>query len=239
MIVIPAIDIIGAKTVRLEKGDYDKKLSYSTTPVEAARKWESMGAEFLHIVDLDGARQGKPVNLEVAAEIVKAITIPAEIGGGYRTCEDIDNALNVGISRVIVGSSAVKDLVFAKEIIGKYGDKVIISIDVLDGKVKVHGWEADSEYELSFLIAKMEEFGAKRLICTDISKDGTLTGPDTSFLKDLLNSTNINIVYAGGIKNVEHIRQLRELSGLGLEGAITGRAIYDGTLDLEEAISAC
>ncbi len=241
MIIIPAIDIIDGKTVRLVKGDYDKKLSYDLSPASAAREWQDKGAGMLHIIDLDGARSGEPVNLDIAASIAKELTIPVEIGGGYRNFSQVDEALNLGISRVILGSSAVKDLVFAKEAITKYGDKIIISVDVLEGEIKVHGWEADSDYDLDFYLGKIKEFGAKRIIFTDVSKDGTLEGPNIDYLIELLTGSakGLKMVYAGGIKSVDNIRDLKKIEYLGIEGVVSGRALYDGTLDVEEAIDAC
>lgn len=237
MKIIPAIDIIEGKTVRLEKGDYDKKISYDLTPVDAAFELEKQGAGFLHVIDLDGAREGEPVNIETIKKIVEKVNIPIEVGGGYRTFDDIDRALNIGVERVILGSSAVKDLSFAEKAIKKYGEKVIISIDVLDGKIKVHGWEADSEHELTMVLSKLKEFGATRINFTDVSKDGTLEGPDIGLLKEILDSTDLKMIYAGGIKSIEHIKALKNIESMGIEGVITGRAIYDGTIDIREAIS--
>ncbi|MBF0252674.1 MAG: 1-(5-phosphoribosyl)-5-[(5-phosphoribosylamino)methylideneamino]imidazole-4-carboxamide isomerase [Candidatus Omnitrophica bacterium] len=241
MIILPAIDIIDGKTVRLVKGNYDNKLSYDLSPLEAAREWKDSGAGMLHIIDLDGAKKGEPVNLNVASEIVKELDISIEIGGGYRNFDQVDMALSLGVTRVILGSSAVKDLDFARRAIKNYGEKIIISVDVLDGEIKVHGWEAGSEYDLDYYLNKIKEYGAKRIIFTDVSKDGTLEGPDINYLKNLLSGSakGLKMVYAGGIKNLQNINALIDIEEFGIEGIVTGRAIYDGTLDLKEAIDAC
>lgn len=239
MKIYPAIDLIGGKTVRLVQGDYDKKLSYDIDPVEAAVKWESMGAEFLHIVDLDGAKAGRPVNLDVAEKIAGAVRIPVEIGGGYRNIEDIQKALDKGMRRVIVGSKAFEDKAFAKECARKFGDRVIFSVDARNGRIMSEGWELESGCDdVDMIEMFVRECGAKEIIYTDIQKDGMLTGPSTDKLEKILDGIEVNIVSAGGIKTVEHIKELKKIESKGLSGVIIGRALYDGTIDLEEAIDA-
>ena len=239
MRIYPAIDLIGGKTVRLEQGRYDKQLSYDIDPVEAAKKWESMGAEFLHIVDLDGAKAGKPMNLAVAEEIVKAANIPVEIGGGYRTIEDIQMALDKGVRRVIVGSKAFEDKSFAKECAETFGDGVIFSVDAKNGQIMSDGWELDSGCDdVGMIEVFVSECGAKEIIYTDIQKDGMLTGPSTGVLENILDKIDIKIISAGGIKTVDHVKELKKIEEKGLSGVIIGRALYDGTIDLKEAIDA-
>jgi phosphoribosylformimino-5-aminoimidazole carboxamide ribotide isomerase len=239
MKIIPAIDLIDGKTVRLEQGKYDAKLSYDVLPIEAARRWEQCGAEYLHIIDLDGAKKGEPVNLNLAGAIVKEVSLPVEIGGGYRNKKDIDLALAMGFDRVIVGSKVFEDKQFAADIIKSYGNRIIISVDATKDKIKIHGWETAIESDLFEVLDEFISFGLEEIIYTDISKDGTLAGPDTVFLRTLLERTGLKITYAGGIKNVEHILALKDLAGLGVNGVIVGRALYDKTIDLEEAINAC
>ena len=238
MKIIPAIDIIGAKTVRLEKGNYDRKLSYDMAPVDAALTWESAGAEMLHVIDLDGAREGRPVNFSVVEEIIKAVNIPVETGGGYRKEIDIKRALDMGVWRVIAGSKAFEEVDFARNIIKDFGERVILSVDVDHGKLCIHGWEKSLDLDVESMINKLVSFGVKEIIYTDVSKDGTLAGPDISVIEKIMSTVSVNFVYAGGVKNIEHIRQLKGLEPVGLTGVITGRALYDGTIKLEEAISA-
>jgi phosphoribosylformimino-5-aminoimidazole carboxamide ribotide isomerase len=239
MKVIPAIDIIGGKTVRLVRGSYSRKMSYTVHPVDAAREWESCGAGFLHVVDLDGAKAGKPVNLDVAEQIAKSVDIPVELGGGYRKVSDIKKALDKGIWRIIIGSKAIEEPEFAREVIKSFKSRVILSVDADKEKLKTRGWERSVGLNIFEMVEKFKAYGAKEMIYTDISRDGTLSGPDAVFLKKFLIRTKIKCVYAGGIKTLAHIKKLKKLSGLGLTGVVVGRSIYDGTLDLEEAVNAC
>jgi phosphoribosylformimino-5-aminoimidazole carboxamide ribotide isomerase len=239
MKIIPAIDLIDGKTVRLEQGEYDRQLSYTIDPVEAAKKWESMGAEMIHVVDLDGARQGKPINLEVAKKIVNCVNVPIEIGGGYRSIEDIENALSQGISRVIVGSRAFEDYEFARLCVNEFVEKVIFSFDVKGFSPSVRGWKKTTDVDFFEILDWFIEYGAKEIIYTDITRDGMLSGPNIENLKKILSKGNIKVISAGGVKNLEHILELKKLEDMGLSGVIVGRAIYDGTLDLKGAIDAC
>lgn len=238
MKIIPAIDIIDGKTVRLEQGRYDRELKYEIKPVEAAREWESMGAELIHVVDLDGARQGRPVNLSVLKEIARAVNVPVEVGGGFRKEIDIKDALNNGAWRVIIGSKALEEIDFARNCIETFHAQVIISVDVKELKPRVHGWEKGLDLDLFDVLKKFVSFGAKELIYTDIQKDGMLSGPAAENLEKILKEVKVKIISAGGIKTIEHIKELKKLEGLGLSGVIVGRALYDGTIDLKEAIDA-
>lgn len=239
MRIYPAIDLIEGKTVRLVQGEYDRKLSYDISPVDAAKKWVSMGAEYIHVVDLDGARKGSPVNLAVVSDIVKSVAgVPVEVGGGYRSLNDIYKALVAGVRRVIVGSQAFKDPDFALGCVKEFGDRVIFSVDAKSGQIMSEGWEARSgRDDIGMIKIFVEKCGAKEVIYTDISKDGMLTGPDLDNLKRILGSVDVKVISAGGVKTVEHIRQLAGL-GEGISGAVIGRALYDGTIDLKEAIDA-
>jgi len=239
MKIIPAIDIIDGRTVRLEKGRYDQKLSYAVDPVEAAREWELLGAELLHVIDLDGARQGGPVNLYVIEEIARAVNIPIQVGGGYRRESDIKWALDKGEWRVVVGTKALEEVDFARDIIDVFKERVILSVDADREKIHTHGWSKALDLNLSDVIERFISFGAKEIIYTDISKDGTLSGPDTDLLKKVFEKHNASFIYAGGIRTIDHLRELRALEKAGLIGIIVGRALYDGTLDLKEAIDAC
>ncbi len=238
MKIIPAVDIIGGKTVRLEQGQYDRELNYDISPVEAARKWEASGAELIHVVDLDGAKEGRPVNLDTIEEIVKAVNVPVEVGGGFRKELDIKDGLNRGIWRVVVGSSALEDLDFARNCIENFQDRVVLSVDAEGYKPRVRGWEKATELDLFEVMKKFVSFGVKELIYTDIKRDGTLTGPNIENIKKILTEVGVRIISAGGIKTVDHIKELKALEAMGLSGVIIGRALYDGTISLKEAIDA-
>lgn len=238
MKIIPAIDLIDGKTVRLKQGEYNRKISYDIDPVEAACKWESMGAELIHIVDLDGARSGHPMNLDVVEKIIKTVKVPVEVGGGFREKKDIQDALDRGVSRVVIGSKAFEEIGFAKDCITGFGDKVILSGDAKNLKPQVHGWEKALDMDLFETLRKFVSFGAKEMIFTDIQKDGMLSGPSIDSLSKLLDEVDVKIVSAGGVKTVEHVYELKKLEDKGLSGVIVGRALYEGTIDLKEAINA-
>ncbi|MFH1837092.1 MAG: 1-(5-phosphoribosyl)-5-[(5-phosphoribosylamino)methylideneamino]imidazole-4-carboxamide isomerase [Candidatus Omnitrophota bacterium] len=238
MKIIPAIDLIDGKTVRLKQGEYDRKISYDIDPIEAARKWGSMGAELIHIVDLDGAREGRPMNLDVVEKIIGAVNVPVEVGGGFRNKEDIQLALARGVSRVVVGSKAFEEIDFAEDCIISFGEKVILSADAKNFKPQVHGWETALDMDLFEILKKFVSFGAKEIIFTDIQKDGMLTGPSIDSLKKILEEVDVKIVSAGGVKTVEDVRELKKLEDKGLSGVIIGRALYEGTIGLKEAINA-
>jgi len=241
MVIYPAIDLIGGRTVRLEQGRYDRKLSYDISPEEAARKWVSMGAEYIHVIDLDGARTGRLSNLDVVKRIVASVgDVPVQTGGGYRSVEDIQTALDAGSARVIIGSRAFADRKFAEECSSRFGDRVIFSVDARSGQIMAEGWEVGSGLKDKDMIKMfVEKCGAREIIYTDIVKDGMLSGPDTGNLERILSSVHVKVISAGGVKTVEHIKQLKKLEPLGISGAVIGRALYEGTIDLKEAIDAC
>lgn len=238
MKIIPAIDLIAGKTVRLEQGEYSRKLSYDISPVEAAKKWEFMGAELIHVIDLDGAREGKPVNLSVVEEIVKAVKVPVQTGGGYRTKEDIKNALDKGVYRVIVGSKALRDMHFTQECIKEFGEGIIFSLDVKNFRPSVDGWEHTVDIDVPTVLEWFRDFGVKEMIYTDIESDGMLKGPNIENLERVLDISRIKIISAGGVKTAEDIKKMKKLEDKGLSGVIIGRALYEGTIDLKEAIDA-
>jgi len=237
MKIIPAIDLIGGKTVRLEQGEYDRMLNYEISPQNAALKWESMGAELIHIVDLDGAKKGEPVNLSVVREIVKVLKIPVELGGGFRTVENISEALNAGVWRVIVGSRAFEDMDFARGVAKEFGAHIIFSMDIKALKPSVRGWKKTLNLDISDILSFFASLGVKEIIYTDIESDGMLSGPNIDNLKRILSETDIKIISAGGVKTIEDIHALKEMEDAGISGVIIGRALYEGTIDLKEAIS--
>ena len=237
MIVFPAIDIRGGKCVRLFKGDFDRETVFSDHPWEMAKKWQSQGAEFLHLVDLDGARAGEPQNLSTVREILSAISIPAELGGGIRTMKDIEGVLSLGIRRVILGSVAVRDPELVRVACAEYGgERVVVGIDAREGIVAVDGWGVSGGVKAEELAKRMAEAGVRTIIYTDISRDGTLSGVNVEATASLARATGLRVVASGGVKSPEDIRRLKACEKDGIEGVILGKSIYAGALDLREAI---
>ncbi len=235
MLLIPAIDLKNGEAVRLYKGDYNQKTVYSSTPEDIAKAFEAMGAHYLHVVDLDGAKDGQTTNLETIKKIRKAISIPMELGGGIRNMETVDLYLNeVGIDRVILGTAAVHDPLFLKEALKVYGPKrIVVGVDIKDGYVSTSGWlETSQVYYLDFLKV-LEEIGVKTIVCTDISKDGTLTGPSFEIYEEIKKNTHLDFVVSGGVKGNEDIYKVNDLN---YYGCIVGKAYYEGKVDLKEVI---
>ncbi len=222
--------------VRLLQGKYEEETIYSDDPVDIARDWQDKGAMLIHIVDLDGALKGELKNIEIVEKIVKSITIPVELGGGIRSRTDIDLVLEKGISRVILGTKACRDEQFIKEMVLKFGEKIIVSIDVKYEKVAMQGWTATAQLSALELAGKMEELGVRGIIYTDISRDGTLRGPDTEGISRMLAAVNIPIIASGGISSLEDIQSLKSLEKEGLSGVIVGKALYEGKIDLTQAM---
>lgn len=208
---------------------------YGNDPVTIAKKWESEGGEYLHVVDLDGALKGCGVNSHIIADICSSVNIPVQTGGGIRTQEDIESRFSCGIQRVIIGTSAVRDTDFIKRAADKYADRIIIGIDAKDGMVAIEGWKELSDFTAIEFAKKMESLGIRSFIYTDIATDGTLKGPNVAAMSEMSAAVNANVIASGGIGNIEHIKML---SGTGVEGIITGRALYEGTISLKEAIAA-
>lgn len=233
MIIIPAIDIIDGKPVRLYQGDYNKKEIVAEDILETAKKFESLGAEYIHLVDLDGAKKGELVNGEVIIKVANSVNVPVEVGGGIRTFETIKYLIDNGVSRVILGTSAMEDEELVKKAIAAYKDKIAVGIDCKDGYACGRGWlEKSSLYYIDFA-KKLKELGVQTVIVTDISKDGTLEGPNVEMLKKLKEEVDINITASGGIRDIKNIKDLNDMD---IYGAITGKAIYAETLSLEDAI---
>ena len=236
MIIIPAIDIIDGAPVRLYQGDYGKKEVVGTSILDIAKEFESAGAGYIHLVDLDGAKAGKRINQEVICDVARTVSVPVEVGGGIRSMEDIEYYLEHGVSRVILGTSAIRDRELLQAALDKYGEKIAVGLDCKNGYVCGSGWLEDSEYYYLDFARDMEALGVKTIIFTDISKDGTLAGPNLDMLKQLKESCSLDITASGGIRDIEHIRQLKDLD---LYAAITGKAMYAKTLSLTEAIKLC
>jgi phosphoribosylformimino-5-aminoimidazole carboxamide ribotide isomerase len=238
MEVIPAVDIKGGKCVRLRQGEFTQVETYSEDPVKYALRWQQEGAKRLHVVDLDGARVGMPQNLDAVRQILRRVSIPVQLGGGIRNAEVIERVLNLGVSRVILGTSVAQNDDIARSALMMYGEKVIVGIDAKDGFVAISGWmERTNESAVAFA-KRMVGFGARRIIFTDIARDGMLTGPNISALGDMLASVAVPIIASGGVGSLDHIRSLAGLNVPNLEGVIVGKALYTGAVALPEAISA-
>ena len=237
MRIYPAIDIRGGKAVRLFKGDFAQETVFSDSPAAMAKQWEAQGAEFLHLVDLDGARAGHSENLAVVKEILAAVRVPVELGGGIRTMENIDEVLQLGVRRVILGSVAVRDPELVKAACKKYGDRIVVGIDAKDGIVAVDGWGVSGDVDVITLAKKMKSVGVKTIIYTDISRDGTLSGVNVEATAKLARESGVNVVASGGVRDLDDIRALLPFEKDGIEGVIVGKSIYTGSLDLKKAIA--
>lgn len=233
MKLYPAIDLKDGNCVRLIQGDYKEITVYGTSPAEMAKKWESLGGTYLHIVDLDGAKEGKSINEGAIGDIVAAVKIPVEVGGGIRTLEDIKEQLAQGIDRVILGSAAIKNKALVKEAIETFGaDKIVVGVDAKGGKVAIEGWlEVTDTTALSFC-KELEAMGVKTVIYTDIAKDGMMQGPNIEETAKLVEATKLDIIASGGVSGIE---DLERLEAIGVHGAIIGKALYIGAIDLKEA----
>ena len=236
MIIFPPLDIRGGKCVRLLKGDFKQETVFSDRPEEMAKKWQAQGAEFLHLVDLDGALAGESRNLETVRAILAAVDIPVELGGGIRTMKNIDDVLSLGVRRVILGSVAVRDPGLVKEACARYGDRIVVGIDAKDGIVAVDGWGVSGDVEAAALAREMKKAGVKTIIYTDISRDGTLSGVNVEATAKLARESGVNVVASGGVKSLSDIEALKPYEKDGIEGVIVGKSIYMGTLDLAQAI---
>ena len=232
MKIYPAIDLIDGRCVRLVQGDYKQMSVYNENPAEVAKKWESMGAEFLHLVDLDGARKGTAHNDEAVKKIIDATSIPIQIGGGIRTIADIKSKLDMGITRVILGTVAVTNPDLTKEAVEKFGKGVAVGVDASGGKVAISGWTSVSDLYSVSLIEKLVQMGVDTIIYTDVAKDGMMSGPNTPMYKEVA-SVKANIIAAGGVTTIEDVRALAKT---GISGAIIGKSLYLDSIDLREAI---
>ncbi len=233
MLIFPAIDLCDKKAVRLYKGDYNRMTVYSDNPAEIANDFEAQGATHIHIVDLDGAKNGDTPNLDTVKEIIASTSLFSEIGGGIRSMETVDKYIDAGINRVILGTAAVQDEEFLKKAVEKYGSKIAVGADIKDGYVAIKGWIEKSEYECFEFCEKMQSIGVKTLICTDISKDGAMMGTNHELYKALSERFDMQIVASGGVSSVKDVEKLAKLD---IYGAIIGKAYYTGAISLKEAI---
>jgi len=234
MIILPAVDMRGGRCVRLFQGDYGRETVYGESPVQMAERWAGMGAEFLHLVDLDGARAGAPTQKDLVKEIARAVSIPVEIGGGIRERETITEYVESGIERVIVGTRALEDPDWLAAMCAEFPGRIVCGVDARDGKVAVRGWESDSGVEaLAFVEKRLNGAGLRAVIFTDIATDGTLAGPSLESTRAFCECSDAPVIASGGIGSIEHVAAV---AALPVEGVIIGRAIYVGDVDLPEAI---
>ena len=236
MLIIPAVDILDGNAVRLTQGDYQKQKKYSMFPEEMALKWQDAGAQYLHVVDLDGAKKGALANIFTIKRIVDAINIPIEVGGGVRKMSDIENLLDIGVERVIIGSAAVDDPTFVMEAAENFGEQVIVGIDARDGVVVVHGWSDSGEMQATELAARIGDYGISTIIYTDIARDGMLQGIDAAQVAEIAEHSGIDVIASGGVTSLDDIKNLKEHENAGIVGAIIGKALYENKIDLTEAL---
>lgn len=237
MLIIPAIDLRSGKCVRLVEGKLDQETIYSDDPVAQAKTWEDLGAKMIHLVDLDGAFTGSPKNLEVVKEILQAVKTPVELGGGIRDLATIKMLLEMGIERVILGTVAINHPELVKEACALYGDRVIVGIDSKNGFVAIEGWEATVEKTTVELALEMKAMGLKRVVFTDIRRDGTMKGPNLESTQELAEKTGLKVVASGGVSSIQDVRNLKALEPFGVDSVIMGKALYTGDVKLEEALA--
>lgn len=238
MEILPAIDLLGGKCVRLYQGDYDQSQVYHEDPLAVARQWQAQGATRLHLVDLDGAKAGTPVNLPAIAAMVEALAIPVQVGGGLRNRERVKELLDLGVKRVILGTVAVENPALVGELCGEFPGQIVVGIDARAGKVATRGWLETSSVEAGELAHRMEKLGAAAIIYTDIQRDGTMAGPNLDALRQLAAPLTIPVIASGGVSRLSDLVNLVSLEGLGVTGIIIGKALYTGDINLEEAIRA-
>ena len=240
MEIIPAIDIRGGRCVRLDQGDYDRETVFADDPVEMAGRWEEAGAKRLHVVDLDGARDGKPQNEDVIRRVIEAVSVAVQVGGGLRDVAAIERYVTAGADRVAIGTAAVKDQTTLVNAVSLFRGRIIVGVDARDGMVATEGWRETSAVRALDLVGQLSEFGVERIFYTDISRDGMLGGPNFPAIQEVMEHaaglpSPMAVIASGGVSAVEHLKRLRLI---GVEGVIIGKALYTGTLDIAEALAA-
>ena len=235
MNIIPAIDLIGGQAVRLMKGDYNKVTVYNPNPIEVAKGFEEQGASFLHIVDLDGAKEGSTANFDTIRAIVENTSLYVEVGGGIRSMETVKRYVDLGVDRVIIGTAAVTDPAFLEEAVRAYPDHIAVGIDIKDGMVAIKGWLEISQLSCFEFCRRVQDLGVKTIICTDISKDGMMSGTNRELYLELSRQFTLNVIASGGVSSMEDVCALSQMN---LYGAIVGKALYTGAIDLSCAIES-
>jgi phosphoribosylformimino-5-aminoimidazole carboxamide ribotide isomerase len=232
MILLPAIDILEGKAVRLARGDFDQRTVYDADPLTAARRWAAAGARALHVVDLDGARSGAPANLEHVRRIAAGVAVPVQVGGGLRTAEAVRDALAAGATRVILGTAAYTDVDFLDEVLAEHRERVVVSVDARNGRLASSGWTTQTEIPAEAVIESLGRRGVSRFVYSSIERDGMLTGPDLEEVARIAAVVRGTFVYSGGVSSVDDLRELAGLRQVNLTGVIVGKALYEGRLDV-------
>jgi phosphoribosylformimino-5-aminoimidazole carboxamide ribotide isomerase len=238
MVVYPAIDLRGGRCVRLMEGDFARETVYGDDPVAVARRWEAAGASWIHVVDLDGARAGRPVQAELVAEICRAVKVPVQVGGGLRDAAAVETVLAAGAARAVVGTMAAREPDLCRKICRAHPGRVAVGLDARDGRVRVAGWTEGEDQKAVVLAARAAEMGAAAVIYTDIARDGTEQGPDLAGTAAVGRAAGVPVIASGGVGTLDHLRAVATLAGDGVAGVIVGRALYTGAVRLEDAIAA-
>jgi phosphoribosylformimino-5-aminoimidazole carboxamide ribotide isomerase len=238
MILLPAIDILDGKAVRLSQGEYDAKTVYDADPLEAARRWVEGGGKALHVVDLDGAKTGTPANLAHVERIASTLDVPVQLGGGLRTLAAVRDAVDAGAARVVLGTAAYADIDFLDEVLSAHGDRVVVSVDARDGKLAARGWTEQTELDVEPAIERLGSRGVKRFVFSSIERDGMLTGPDLDAAARVAQVVRGTFIYSGGIGSLDDLRALAALRQVNMSGVIVGKALYEGRFDVADAIVA-
>jgi phosphoribosylformimino-5-aminoimidazole carboxamide ribotide isomerase len=238
VILYPAIDIRGGRAVRLLQGDYERETTYDPDPVDAAARWAEEGAEFLHVVDLDGAKAGEPRNLDAVRRIADSVRCPIQVGGGLRDPEAVAAVLEAGAARVVIGTAALRDPQFLDSAVDVHGDQVVVSVDTRGGRVSVAGWTETSDLEAPAAVADLAERGVQRFLCTAIEVDGTMEGPAIRQLNEIAAATSAQVIASGGVGDLSHLEELARETAPNIEGAIVGRALYERKFSVAEGIVA-
>lgn len=238
MILYPAIDIRGGQAVRLLQGDYERETAYDADPVDAARRWADEEAEYLHVVDLDGAKAGEPKNLEAIRRISAAVPCPIQVGGGLRDPESVAAVLEAGAERVVIGTAALRDPQFLDAVIAAHGERVVVSIDTRGGKVSLAGWTETSDVDAPDAVAELSQRGVQRFLCTAIEVDGTMEGPDIRQLNRIAAATSAQVIASGGVGDLSHLEELTRETAPNIEGVIVGKALYERKFTVTEGIAA-
>jgi len=235
MILLPAVDILGGQAVRLARGEYDQAKIYDADPVDAARRWEAAGARALHVVDLDGAKGGAPVNTEHVRRIAEAVRIPVQVGGGLRSLEAVQQAFAAGATRVVLGTAAYRDVDLLDEAIARFGEGIVVSVDARNGRLAAAGWTEELELPVEPVIGQLAARGVKRFVYSSIERDGMLEGPDLDAASRVSGAVRGSFIYSGGISRLEDLAALRQLRAVNLAGVIVGKALYEDRFSVEEA----
>ena len=238
MILYPAIDVRGGHAVRLTQGDYARETAYDADPVDAALRWAREGAEFLHVVDLDGAKAGEPRNIDVIERIAAAVECPVQVGGGLRDAKSVAAVLDGGAERVVIGTAALRDPKFLDAMLEAHGERVVVSVDARDGKVSLSGWTETSDVDVADAVADLSERGVVRFLCTAIEVDGTMEGPALDELNRIAARIEADVIASGGVGSLADLERLARVSALNVEGAIVGRALYERKFTVAEAVEA-